>query len=305
MTCAIFTPEQLPIREYHQHDSASKSTLDLVDKAPALIQWSKEAPVDEDATKAVDFGDAFHALVLQPERFEDDFCVEFEPPENAIVTVDDIRAAIERYDEKPKGTAKTALTGQLLDIWPEAPLLDRLRKEWADALGVRGVITRAEYRKALIMRDSIMAHPVARQLILRDGMIEHSAIWTDQATGSQCRCRWDKAMPESGYAWDLKTVAQIERFAASVIDYRYDVQDAHYSDGYEQAFGSAPRAFLFLAVSTTRNAGRYPVHVFSLPTDWKLEGREKRDRNLATYAQCKQSGTWPGIETIERPFRAK
>lgn len=305
MTCTLYTPDELPIRAYHQHDSASKSTLDLIDKAPALLQWSREAPVDEDASKAVDFGNAFHALVLQPERFEDDFCVEFEPPADAIITVDDIRAAIEKFDEKPKGSAKGLLAAQLLDIWPEAPLLDRLRQEWADALGVRGVITRAEFRKALIMRDSIMAHPVARQLILRDGLIEHSAIWTDGATGAQCRCRWDKAMPSSGYAWDLKTVAQIERFAASVAEYRYHVQDAHYSDGYEQAFGEQPKAFLFLAVSTTRNAGRYPVHVFSLPADWKQDGRETRDRNLATYAQCKQSGTWPGIETIERPSWAK
>jgi hypothetical protein len=305
MTCALFTPEELPIAEYHRHDSASKTTLDYVAQAPALLQWSREAPVDDGAERAVDFGDAFHALVLQPERFEDEFSIEFEPPPDAIITVDDMRAAIERQDEKPRGTAKAALQAQLLDLWPDAPVLDRLRKEWADALGLRGVVTRAEYQKAILMRDSIMAHPVARQLILRDGMVEHSAIWTDMTSGAACRCRWDKAMPESGYAWDLKTVGQIERFAASAQEYRYHVQDAHYSDGYEQAFGTKPRAFLFLAVSTTRNAGRYPVRVFSLHDDWKQDGRAERDRNLSVYAQCKNSGIWPGIETVSRPTWAK
>ena len=56
--------------DYHAGDGVSKSQLDLVALSPALLQWQKMAPVDEEKTKALDMGTALHCLLLEPDDFE-------------------------------------------------------------------------------------------------------------------------------------------------------------------------------------------------------------------------------------------
>ena len=49
---------------YHAGDGVSKSQLDMVALSPALLPWSKAAPVDEEKTKALDMGTALHCILL-------------------------------------------------------------------------------------------------------------------------------------------------------------------------------------------------------------------------------------------------
>ena len=51
---------------------------------------------------------------------------------------------------------------------------------------------------------------------------------------------------------DLKTTDDAAKFHFSARDYRYDVQQAYYSDGADQD-GEAPDVFLFIVVSKTRS----------------------------------------------------
>ena len=48
--------------DYHHGLGISKSQLYLISKMPAEYIWSKEAPVDEEKIKALDFGTAIHCL---------------------------------------------------------------------------------------------------------------------------------------------------------------------------------------------------------------------------------------------------
>ena len=100
----------------------------------------------------------------------------------------------------------------------------------------------------------------------------------------------------------MKTTADASAtaFGRSVKDYRYHVQDAYYSDGY--SYTTQPcRAFLFLAVSTTRDRARYPVHVYSLPPEQRAIGRTEYTEDLAVYSACMKSGKWPGVEALSLP----
>lgn len=294
--------------DYHSGPGVSKSQLDLLHLAPALLQWVKEAPRDDEARAAVDVGDAFHATVLEPERFDAEYIGEFVPPEGALVTVDQIKAYME--SEGIGFTAKDSkgtLVEKLLDIEPDAPLLDRLRDQWGAELNGRTILTASEMRKVRLMRESALAHPFARKLLEADGDVEPSIYWVDPDTGELCRCRPDKLvrLGDMRILLDVKTTADMDRFGASIEEYRYHVQDPFYSEGYEQHFGSPPDAFVFLVVSTSRSAGRYPVRCFTLDPEDKLAGRNEFRADLNRYAECRRSGLWPGVETITRPAWAR
>lgn len=298
----------LPNAAYHAGPGVSKSQLDLLHHAPALLQWVRSAPRDEEARAAVDVGDAFHATSLEPHRFDAEYVGDFVPPADALVTVDQVKAYMDDngigYSAKD---SKGTLVAKLLDMEPDAPVLDRLRGDWEAALGGRRVLTAPEMKKLNLMRESALAHPFARRLLEADGDVEPSIYWIDPETGVLCRCRPDKLvrLGDMRILLDVKTTAEIDRFAASIEEYRYYVQDPFYTEGYTQHFGAPPDAFVFLVVSTTRSAGRYPVHCFSLKPEDKLAGRNEFQADLRTYAECQRTGVWGGIETITRPAWAR
>lgn len=299
----------LPNHLYHSGPGVSKSQLDYVAHAPALLQWSRSAPRDDEARAAVDIGDAFHAMALEPHRLEAEYVGEFVPPPDALVTVDQVKAFMDAHGigyaaKDSKGT----LVEKLLDMEPDAPVLDRLRSDWEAKVGGRTVLTASEMRKVRLMHASAMAHPFARLLLEADGDVEPSIYWIDPETGELCRVRPDKLvrLPNGmRILLDVKTSGEIDRFASSIEDYRYHVQDALYCEGYERHFDAPPDAFVFLVVSTQRNAGRYPVRCFVLPNEDKLAGRKAFRDDLNRYAECKRTGQWPGIETIARPEWAR
>ena len=253
----------IPAAEYHAGPGVSKSHLDLIAKAPALLLWSRSAPYVGSPT--MDLGTAFHTLVLEPERFACEYVV--------------------------------------------APDVDRRTKdgkaEWADFVaatetGGLTVIAADDRERLAHMRASLYAHPVARNLLTADGDVEASIYWTDPETGELCRCRPDKLVPSRRVILDVKTADDVDRFDKSLANYRYHVQHAHYTDGVQTELGGE-WAFLFIVVSTSLSAGRYPVRVFQLdPTAVDAGARERRE-NLNAYAASRRSDRWPGIEILSLP----
>lgn len=288
--------------DYHSGPGVSKSNLDLVAQAPATLEWSRNAPTDADAETAVNIGSAFHALLLEPEMFEAQYVADFAPPAGALVTADDIKAAlVARGIEFKVSASKGALVATLLEEDPSAPVAEALQREWAAGVAGRTVLTAGEWRKLWLMRESVMAHPVARKLVEAAGAVERSYYWHDGETGELCRSRMDKTLTAAGMILDVKTTADLGNFARSVGDYRYHVQDAFYSDGYEAVTGEQPKGFVFLAVSTSRDRARYPVRLFSLDQESKRLGRDEYRLNLRTYAECRATGNWPGVEGLAVP----
>lgn len=293
---------------YHSGPGVSKSQLDHLNNAPALIEWSKKAPRDEDATAGVDMGETFHTRSLEPDRYSLEYAPAFVAPKGAIVTTDDLKAALdERGIAYTSKDTKPTLTSKLLDMDPEAPVLDALQRQWSEEVRGRTVLSQADERKVSLMHRSAMAHPFARALLEAPGEVESSIYWIDPETGLLCRIRPDKIVRLNGLKimLDVKTCADVDRFDWSIEDYRYHVTDAFYTEGFTQHFGEPPDAFVFLVVSTTRNAGRYPVRCFQLDADDKIAGRNAFRQDLNTYAECQSHDLWPGVETIARPERAR
>ncbi|MDF9049622.1 exodeoxyribonuclease VIII [Escherichia coli] len=254
---------------YHAGPGVSKSQLDDIADTPALYLWRKNAPVDTTKTKTLDLGTAFHCRVLEPEEFSNRFIVapEFNRRTNA------------GKEEEKAFLMECASTGKT-------------------------VITAEEGRKIELMYQSVMALPLGQWLVESAGHAESSIYWEDPETGILCRCRPDKIIPEFHWIMDVKTTADIQRFKTAYYDYRYHVQDAFYSDGYEAQFGMLP-TFVFLVASTTVECGRYPVEIFMMGEEAKLAGQQEYHRNLRTLADCLNTDEWPAIKTLSLPRWAK
>lgn len=292
----------MPMEDYHRSHGASKSQLDLLHQSPALVEWAKYAPEDPDADSAVDIGTALHALLLEPDQFSALYVPDFEPPADALTTISDLKAALDKRGIAYKAAdSKTVLVDKLLGHDPQAPVVDALRAEWERGIGARTVLSRADHRKLILMRDSVMAHPTARKLLEAQGHSERCHYWVDELTGELCRCRIDREVPQFATILDVKTTADIERFTRSIKQYRYHVQQEFYSEGYGATQGHAPAVFVFLVVSTTRDRKRYPARLFNISAADLDVARLAIREDLATYAECRKTNVWHGIETIAMP----
>lgn len=255
--------------DYHRDQSISKSGLDWIDKNPSQLIWSKNAPRDVEKEKPLDFGTAVHTLLLEPEKFNEQFVIA--PELNLRTNVDKAKWA-------------------------------QFQEENTD----RTIMTFEENRKLQIMRKSVFAHPVARMIFEADGYNEASIFWQDKETEEMCRIRPDRAINFNGrpIIVDVKKVEGLDRFEKHVEEFRYYVQDAMYTDGYEQHFGVRPE-FWFLCVSSSVSAGKYEVEVVELPDHWKEAGYKKYRENLQTYSYCRRNDDWLHIRELERPRWAK
>lgn len=252
----------MPASEYHANEAIGKSTLDLIHRDPYLVEWSRKAPVDDSDSDALKFGTALHSILLEPEKF------------------------VSEYAVAPKSDMRT----------------NAGKAEYADFVESskgKAILSADDYRKLQIMRDSVMAHPQAVKLIEAEGEVEQSWFWKDERTGLQCKCRPDKYIPSSNLLVDVKSTASIAKFAYSVEDYRYYVQDPWYCDGVSR-FNDEVEMF-FLVVQKTLEAGRYPVQVFRLPQDVTVYGRQVYRKDLDAYAQFLKIGA----QTQEIPMHGR
>lgn len=241
--------------EYHSSPAISKSGLDLIRKAPALFRWRQKNR--QLPTPALRWGTLIHLAVLEPNYF-------------ALTTI-----------VRPEGIDRRTTAGKA--AWAEFEM---------EAEG-KEILTGEEMSELTAIRASVYAHPSAAKALAGNPTIEQSIFWDHD--GIDCRCRPD-AVTESGVIVDLKTTrdASPDGFAKSIAQYRYHVQAAYYSDGYEAAFGRQPKGFVFIAVETEPP---FLVAVYVASEAMILRGRADYLADLETFRRCRDTDTWPGYAT--------
>ncbi|MCS4496228.1 PD-(D/E)XK nuclease-like domain-containing protein [Pantoea sp. B623] len=254
---------------YHSGAGVSKSQLDDIAINPAVYQWRKQAPQDEEKLQALDMGTALHCILLEPDEFD------------------------KRFIKAPQFNRRTN-EGKAA----EAEFLKDC------AFTGKTVLDHEQHRKLKLMQASAMAHPAARFFLEADGHCEASIYWDDEQTGELCRIRPDRFLKQQPVIVDVKKVADMDRFTRHVEEFRYHVQDAMYRDGFYQHFNEYPQ-FVFIAVSESIDCGRYPVRVFQLEQEDVAVGHELYRRDLQTYHQCRLTNSWGGVESLSRPAWAR
>lgn len=243
--------------QYHSGPGISKTKLDMFNFDEDSIEWAKNCPVDTEKLKTLDFGDAMHAISLEPERLKADFAV------------------------LPKLNLRTNAGKEEKRVF---------EIENAD----KKIITDEDYIKLQLMFESLMAHPSARALLEKPGLSESSYYWNDPSTNVLCKCRPDRNLTGTSTLVDIKTTDLLSKFQYSIDDYRYYVQAPFYIDGVTSC-GEEKDTFIFIIIQKTIELGRYPVRCETLPRDVIEYGREEYKKNLYDYSRALDKGFFTGV----------
>ncbi len=254
---------------YHRLTAVSKSHLDQIARSP-LHYWARYLDpnrVEPEPTPAMRLGTAVHTLTLEQDTFA------------------------ERYVVAPNVDRRTKAG----------------KEEWAafeaEAAG-RELISADDRATISRMAEAVWTHPAAGALLKLKGKAEQSFLWTDEATGLECKCRPDWLTDDGSLIVDLKTTedASPAGFRKSIANFRYHVQAAWYLHGLEQATVRRPEGFIFICVE------KKPPHAVAVyvadPEMWAL-GLDTAMRDLQRLAECHAACRWPGyseeIEPISLP----
>ena len=255
--------------DYHAHAAVSKSHLDQVARSP-LHYWARYLDPNRivpEPTPAMAIGSAVHTHVLELDQWD------------------------ARYVSAPDGIDRRTKAG---------------KAEWeafTTAATGRTVLPKADADLVMRMAHSVFTHPAAAMLLALPGKAETTHMWTDAATGLQCKCRPDWLTDDGRLLVDLKTTEDAGRgFAKSIAQWRYHVQASWYLDGIEQATGTRPEQFLFACVE---KKAPYAVAVYAADAEMIAAGAQTAARDLDVLATCKAANAWPGysdqIEPISLP----
>jgi hypothetical protein len=255
---------------YHAHSAVSKSHLDLVARSP-LHYWSRYLDpnrVVPKPTAAMAIGSAVHTHVLELDQWDAQYVV------------------------APAGIDRRTKVG---------------KAEWEvfqTAIGTRTVISRDDADLVMRIGRSVLSHPAAAYLLGLPGKAETTHMWTDEATGLQCKCRPDWLLDDGSMIVDLKTTedASPRGFQKSIAQWRYHVQASWYLDGLQHAIGKRPDQFVFIAVE---KKPPFVCAVYVADAQMIEIGRDTARRDLDKLNVCKAADYWPGysdgIEQINLP----
>lgn len=249
----------MPVEVYHADPVPSRSLSStgarklLPPSCPALFAYEREHPPAPSET--FDIGHAAHQLALGV------------GPEIVVVDADDWRT---------KAARET--------------------REQAYAEGKCPIPTR-EKKAVDEMAVALRQHPLAAELLDPEhGRPEVSVFWHDDRHGIDRRCRFDflRDADDDGrlILVDYKSANSAEpgKFARSVFDFGYDLQDQFYRDG-ALAAGLAERVDFVFVVQEV--APPYLVTVCELSVEAQRIGRIKTDRACSVFADCTATDTWP------------
>lgn len=242
---------------YEKAEGIRRSDLWLIHKTPLHFRHAMDN--DRERTKALIFGGAVHAYILEPETFRQKY----------VIAPD--------CDRRTKdGRAE----------W--ADFLDLCAETGAEAITVDEMQTINEMAAAL-KRDTLAAS-------LLIGEHEKEFYWTDAITGEKCKCKVDcitEGMADGQpIIVDYKTTDSCEdgHFDRSAAKYGYQFQAGMYTEGVFQNTLTEHR-FAFVAQEKT---APYAVRVYFCDPEWVKRGYDKFRELIGIYHQCNETGIWPG-----------
>ena len=246
--------ESISNAEYRKKEGISSSDLKRMMKSMASWKYYHDNPDDND-TEALQFGRAYHKLMLEPDDFDNEFVVS------------------PKFDRRTK-EGKAAY------------------EEFLKSSEGKEVINEETYQKLLEMQIALYNTPFVKLLI--KGEHEKSIFWKDEQTGITLKCRPDSfgRIKDQYIAIDLKTTkdAETDHFMRDALKLGYDLQAYHYCDGLEHEY-KKPFKFIFIAQEKT---APYLVNVLEADEYFMKNGKELRDSLLEKYKMCCETDTWPG-----------
>lgn len=189
---------------YHSYQGVSKSGLDKIARSPAHYKYGDKTV----STRAMEIGTATHTAILEPKRFDSEYCI----------TEANLRT------EKLYKDAKKIHGGEYTLTAREAEKVSGMRRSVASS------------REAMSHLN-----------VDGDAELSAFCTDPETGVTIRARFDWinsNRVAIDLKKTQDIRP----EKLSKSVCDYRYHVQDAMYSFIYKQVTGEDLKAFYFLAV---------------------------------------------------------
>lgn len=205
---------------------------------------------------ALEFGEAFHCALLEPEKFARTYVVS---PKFDRRTKDGKAAAAE-FEAKNAG---------------------------------KKVLTPEDNALLAQMVRAVREHPIAGALLRRAERTEVACLWTDRF-GIARKALLDAVAflnTDQTTIYDLKTTqdASPADFGRSIGKFKYHWQAAYYHEALT-AVGYAPKHFCFVAVEKT---APYGVAVYRLGEDSIRAAKAQMAPYFRKFAECLKADSWP------------
>ena len=241
-------------KEYRQAEGVNKSTLWNLRRSPAHYKYYLDNPPED--TQAYKFGRAVHSAILTPTAYKRDFAV---IPEGINRRTNAGKEEYQAFIEASAG--KEILTAE-------------------DAKTVKAIVS--AFRKN---RDAVS--------LLKGTKRERPLFWTDD-NGVKCKCRVDAFKP--GIMIDLKTAADAatDTFSREALRYGYDVQAAHYMDGYQHTQSAIMPEWYFIVIE---KAEPYAVNILRADIGFIDHGIILRQQLIEKLIACQNQSNFPGYGT--------
>ena len=246
-------------KAYRDHEGVSRSDLNvLLTKSPMHFKYSQENPRED--TPAFLEGRAAHKIVLEPDKFTDEF---------AVAPICDRRTK--------EGKAVYA--------------------EFVEQSQGKDILTDEIYSKVSEMAEALKQNEMAVRFLT--GEHEKSFFWTDADTNEVCKVRPDCLAEVDGqkYIVDYKTTDSCAdgAFERSVRKYGYKFQAGMYREG---VFQNTFEDYKFAFVAQEKTAP-YASRVYICDEDFVREGYEQFREAIGIYHWCKEHDNWYGYEGPE------
>ena len=240
-------------KEYRAADGISRSQLWKIAESPEKFIWAQEHP--EEPTTALLFGQAAHKMMLEPEKWDEDYVV------------------APFADRRTKEGKQTWI-------------------DFLESVNERSIITEFEYSTIIEMSVKLLENKYIQKLL--SGPKEEPISWTDELTGELCKARMDcvAEVGDKTVIVDYKTTADAstDAFMRSAVKYGYDFQAAMYIDGYKAVTGK-DCLFVFIAQEKTPP---YAFNILQADDVFIRRGRDIFRQLLGIYHDCKKTGNWWG-----------
>lgn len=295
MTTTLYTAKQLTADRYHSDEfpQASGSVLAAIySTCPA--QWKYGDHIE---SKAMAFGTASHAFLLEPGEFDSRYVRGIDPADypGALVTGKDIESWLKECGRKGySGKLKAELIAMAKEDPNHPPILDDILAKHIEAAGERAVVPYADYDTIGMMRKTIEANGYGFVFAPGGGESEVSII------GDDLKCRIDRLLKRgNGEIWDYKTTTNVEprAFGAQAFRMNYWLKMAVQADMFERHFGHLPDRVVLMAQST--KAPYLPVD-YTLTADQLNVGRKQYKSTMQLIDHCIKTNQYPGYAQLPK-----
>lgn len=278
----------IPNDEYHSWKAANHSTINkfFVSAADGVVEIESERKVSDD----LDFGNAFHARLLEPDRYRDQYVI-FDPMDGPI----------NKNTGKPYGKESAKYTEWLA--------------EWRESLDGREVINQDDADRIEEMVGAVKKNRYAARFAT-DGYKDRelSIVWYERVIidGKEievpCKARIDLYIPMLGGEinapafMDVKTAREVEysKFQRVMWDRGYHRQMAWYLRGLHMC-GLMPSIHEYAGmIMACLKTPPFHVQVYPIGIESITQGIHEHAFNLKRFARWCVTGDAPGLPDMPR-----